>query len=185
MTRMPKAWPRRATSRPMRPKPITPRTLSANWAPMNSLRSHFPQHRDWYAGAIERESASIRAKACSAVLRVFPAGVFITTIPWRVAAFLSMLSVPTPARTIALSLRLPSSDSAVIFTPLRTIAPSKRARDSLSSWPLSPWISLYSKFESPRSNSRPSGAIGSNTKIRVFIAVSILWTWSSSVFGGE
>ena len=57
-----------------------------------------------------RDSASISAIVCSAVLSVLPAGVFITTMPQRVAAVLSMLSVPTPARTIALSRRLPSSD---------------------------------------------------------------------------
>ena len=43
--------------------------------------------------------------------------VFMTTIPCRVAASLSILSVPTPARTIARSRLLPSSDAAVIFTP--------------------------------------------------------------------
>jgi hypothetical protein len=58
------------------------------------------------------------------VLTVLPAGVFMTTMPCRVAASLSMLSVPTPARTIALSRWLPASASAVIFTPLRQIAPS-------------------------------------------------------------
>ena len=49
-----------------------------------------------------RDRASISAIVCSAVLSVLPAGVFITTMPRRVAAVLSMLSVPTPARTIAL-----------------------------------------------------------------------------------
>ena len=33
---------------------------------------------------------------CSAVETVLPPGVFITTIPWRVAAGTSMLSTPTP-----------------------------------------------------------------------------------------
>ena len=74
-----------------------------------------------------RDRASIMAIVCSAVLSVLPAGVFITTMPSRVAAFLSMLSVPTPARTIALSRWLPSSASAVIFTPLRQMAPSNSA----------------------------------------------------------
>ena len=49
-----------------------------------------------------RDRASISVNVCSAVLSVLPAGVFITTMPSRVAAALSMLSVPTPARTIAL-----------------------------------------------------------------------------------
>ncbi len=59
-----------------------------------------------------RERASIRAKVCSAVLSVLPAGVFITTMPRRVAASLSMLSVPTPARTMAFRRWLPASASA-------------------------------------------------------------------------
>ena len=69
-----------------------------------------------------RDSASIMAIVCSAVLMVLPAGVFITTTPARVAACLSMLSVPTPARAIALSRRFPSKTSAVSLTPLRQMA---------------------------------------------------------------
>ncbi len=71
-----------------------------------------------------RERASMRAIVCSAVLTVLPVGVFITTIPSRVAAAESMLSVPTPARTMAFRRWLPSRTSAVIFTPLRQSAPS-------------------------------------------------------------
>ena len=37
---------------------------------------------------------------CSAVETVLPPGVFMTTIPCRVAAPKSILSTPTPARTI-------------------------------------------------------------------------------------
>ncbi len=74
-----------------------------------------------------RDRASIMAIVCSAVLSVLPAGVFITTMPSRVAAFESMLSVPTPARTIAFKRWFPSSTSAVILTPLRQIAPSDSA----------------------------------------------------------
>ena len=51
-------------------------------------------------------------KACSAVLSVLPVGVFITTMPRRVAASLSMLSVPTPARAMARRRLLPSRTSA-------------------------------------------------------------------------
>ena len=50
-----------------------------------------------------RDKAIIMAIVCSAVLSVLPAGVFMTMMPSRVAAFESMLSVPTPARTIAFS----------------------------------------------------------------------------------
>jgi hypothetical protein len=85
-----------------------------------------------------RDSPSSSAKACSAVLTVLPAGVFITTMPCRVAASLSMLSVPTPARTIALRRVFPANASAVILTPLRQIAPSCRASASRSASPERP-----------------------------------------------
>ena len=47
-----------------------------------------------------RDRPSIRARVCSAVEMVLPPGVFITTMPCRVAASVSMLSTPTPARAI-------------------------------------------------------------------------------------
>ena len=47
---------------------------------------------------MQRDKPSMRANACSAVLTVLPVGVFITMMPCRVAAVLSMLSVPTPVR---------------------------------------------------------------------------------------
>ena len=78
-------------------------------------------------GGDRRERARMRAKVCSAVLRVLPVGVFITTMPCRVAASLSMLSVPTPARAMARSRWFPASDSPVIVTPLRQMAPSNSA----------------------------------------------------------
>ena len=64
---------------------------------------------------------------CSAVEIVFPPGVFITTIPRRVAAATSMLSTPTPARTIALSRDWPSRTSAVSCVPDRIAMPSASA----------------------------------------------------------
>ena len=103
-----------------------------------------------------RDRASISAIVCSAVLSVLPPGVFITTMPQRVAASLSMLSVPTPARTIAFSRRLPSSDSAVIFTPLRQIAPSNCVSASRSASPFSPVRTSYSMPGAAASMSRPS-----------------------------
>ena len=55
-----------------------------------------------------------RAMVCSAVLTVLPPGVFMTTMPLRVAAATSMLSTPTPARTMARSLPGFSSSAAVM-----------------------------------------------------------------------
>ncbi len=113
-----------------------------------------------------RDSANISAIVCSAVLSVLPPGVFITTMPCRVAASLSILSVPTPARTIAFRRRFPSSASAVIFTPLRQIAPSNCCNVSRSSSPFRPVRTSYSMPGAAASSSRPSGASVSRTTTR-------------------
>ena len=47
---------------------------------------------------------------CSAVEIVLPPGVFITTMPRRLAAATSMLSTPTPAAHDRLEPRLPFQD---------------------------------------------------------------------------
>ncbi len=72
---------------------------------------------------------SISARASSAVAFVFPNGADLTMIPFSVAAFRSMLSVPTPARLMTLSLPLTpfSIISRVTFVALLTI----RASNSL------------------------------------------------------
>ena len=113
------------------------------------------------------ESESMREKACSAVLNVLPVGVFITTMPVRVAATLSMLSVPTPARAIARNRLLPSSASAVILTPLRHIAASNLFNASRNSLPASPVMTSYSIPSACSSKSRPSWAIESRTMTRL------------------
>ena len=64
---------------------------------------------------------------CSAVEIVLPPGVFITTIPWRVAVAASMLSTPAPARTIALSRGWSLRTSAVSCVPDRITIPSASA----------------------------------------------------------
>ena len=92
--------------------------------PVNLLRSHLPALRLSLALGTFRASDSISAIVCSAVEIVFPPGVFITTIPRRVAAATSMLSTPTPARTIALSRGWPSRISAVSCVPERITIPS-------------------------------------------------------------
>src|SRR5262249_35633687 len=82
------------------------------------------------AGGTRRQRASERAMVCSAALTVLPPGVFMTTIPLRVAAATSMLSTPTPARAIALSWPGFSSSSAVMRVALRTTAASAARRAS-------------------------------------------------------
>jgi hypothetical protein len=51
---------------------------------------------------IWRAQASSMAMACSAVVMELPKGVFITMMPWAVAAGMSTLSTPMPARPITL-----------------------------------------------------------------------------------
>ena len=79
---------------------------------------------DASAGAILRERERIRHIVCSAVEIVLPPGVFITIIPFLVAAATSTLSRPTPARPITLSLSAQAIRSAVTFVSLRTISAS-------------------------------------------------------------
>ncbi len=79
---------------------------------------------DASAGAMLRESESIRLIACSAVEIVLPPGVFITMIPFFVAAATSTLSRPTPALPIILSLSAHAIRSAVAFVSLRIISAS-------------------------------------------------------------
>ena len=59
--------------------------------------------------------------ACSAVVTLLPPGVFITTMPRRVAASTSMLSTPMPARPMTRSRRAASMTSRVTVVELRTI----------------------------------------------------------------
>ena len=91
---------------------------------MNLVRSHFPAFRLSLALGTFRASDSSKAIVCSAVEIVFPPGVFITTMPRRLAAATSMLSTPTPARTIAFNRDCPSRTSAVSCVPERIAIPS-------------------------------------------------------------
>ena len=87
MTFMSRPVARRATSRPMRPRPMTPSVLPASCVPTNLLRSQPPalMHgvgRRHVAGQGEQERDGVLGGA----RRVLPPGVFMTTMPLRVAA---------------------------------------------------------------------------------------------------
>ena len=99
---MPKALARLATSMPMRPSPTIPSVLPRPANP-EFLAIPLSGRQAGMGGPRCATRPNSNVIACSAVLIVLPAGVFITTMPRRVAAALSMLSVPTPARTMALS----------------------------------------------------------------------------------
>ena len=70
---------------------------------MKRFFSHFPAWVDALASGICRASAIIIEIACSAVVMALPKGVFITTMPRWVAAGMSTLSTPMPARPITFS----------------------------------------------------------------------------------
>src|SRR5437660_201864 len=72
-----------------------------------------------------RASASIRLMACSAVVIELPNGVFITITPLAVAAGMSTLSTPMPARPITLRFFALSRSFAVTLVAERMARPSK------------------------------------------------------------
>ena len=89
---------RSATIEPMLPQPIRPSVLPVSSTPMKRFFSHLPAWVEASACGIWRASANIMAMACSAVVIELPNGVFITTTPFAVAAGMSTLSTPMPAR---------------------------------------------------------------------------------------
>ena len=91
---------------------------------MNLSFSHFPAFMDVVACGIRRLMAQIIDIVCSAVVTVLPPGVFMTTMPRRVAAGVSTLSRPEPARPTTFSFSAAAISSAVTFVPDRTIKPS-------------------------------------------------------------
>ncbi len=91
---------------------------------MNLLFSQRPAFIEAVACGILRARDSIMAMACSAVVTVLPPGVFMTTMPRLLAAGMSMLSTPAPARPMAESFAAASMISAVTLVAERTIRAS-------------------------------------------------------------
>ena len=108
----------------MLPQPISPSTLPATSTPTKRLFSHFPERVVRSASGIRRASASSMAMACSAAVMELPYGVFMTTMPRAVAAAMSMLSTPIPARPMTRSRGAAVSVAAVIRVAERTAMPS-------------------------------------------------------------
>src|SRR3984893_15097438 len=161
---MPKAWARWATSRPMLPRPTTPRTLSRSSLPRKRDRSQRPALTAWSACGICRASASIMAIVCSAAAMVLPEGALTTRTPARVAAATSMLSTPAPARPMTLR-RVPAwITAASTRVSLRTSRASYPAMRAISAAGLS--FSSTSTSAWPRNRARPASAIGSATRTR-------------------
>ena len=86
---MRRPWARSATIEPILPQPMMPSVLLVISTPMNRFFSHLPAWVETSACGICRASASISVIACSAVVIELPNGVFITMMPWGVAAGMS------------------------------------------------------------------------------------------------
>ena len=115
---------RSQTMPPILPAPITPRVLPVSSTPMNFDFSHLPAWVEAEASGIWRATANIIAMACSAVVIMLPKGVFMTITPFLLAASLSTLSTPIPARPTTLRLVAASSTFSVTFVAERIARPS-------------------------------------------------------------
>ena len=104
-----------------------PSVLPRSSAPCRLFFSHLPACIVELAAGSLRASASISPIVSSATATAFAPGVFITTIPRRVAASASMLSTPTPARPITRSFGACSISASSTCTALRTMSASASA----------------------------------------------------------
>ena len=82
---------------------MMPSVLPVISTPMKRFFSHLPAWVEASAVGIWRASANISAIACSAVVIELPNGVFMTMTPRAVAAGMSTLSTPMPARPTTFS----------------------------------------------------------------------------------
>ena len=134
---------------------------------MNLFFSHLPAWVEASACGICRASASIRVMACSAVVIELPNGVFITMMPLAVAAGMSTLSTPMPARPITFRLFACSSIFSVTLVAERIASPSKPSMIAASlslSLPRFGWKST----STPRSLKICTAAGDSASEMRTF-----------------
>ena len=124
MTRMRRPTARSATMEPMLPQPMMPSVLPVISTPMKRFFSHLPACVEASAAGISRAIANIMAMACSAVVIELPNGVFITMMPRAVAAGMSTLSTPMPARPMTFRFVALSRSFAVTLVLERMARPS-------------------------------------------------------------
>ena len=163
--RIPKAMARWATSLPMRPRPMTPRVLSASSTPVQRLRSQRPCTSAAWAWGMLRAWANSSAMVCSAADRMFDCGALTTITPRSVAAPTSTLSRPIPARPTTTMSVAAASTSAVTWVAermMRAWAPGTAASSSSALRPS--WTSTV--WPAARRRSRPPSAIASVTRMR-------------------
>src|SRR5450830_1079456 len=174
---------RSATIEPILPQPMMPSVLLKISTPMNLFFSHLPARVEVSASGIWRASASISEIACSAVVIELPNGVFITMMPRAVAAGMSTLSTPMPARPITFKFLAFSRIFADTLVAERMARPSKPPISSASlslSLPRLGWKST----SMPRSLKICTAAGESASEMRTLgmaIAAFFEWVcWSSS-----
>ena len=103
----------------MRPKPTIPRVFSKSSAPVYLERAHLPARSAACAGEIKRADARSNEIASSAAETIFDVGALTTMTPAVVAAGISTLSRPTPARAITFKPFAAPIASASIFVAER------------------------------------------------------------------
>ena len=96
-----------------------PNVFSKSSAPVYLERAHFPLRRAACAGEIKRAEASNNEIASSAAETIFDVGALTTMTPAAVAAGISTLSRPTPARAMTLRPLAAAIASASIFVAER------------------------------------------------------------------
>src|SRR6516165_240501 len=163
---------RSATIEPTLPQPIMPSVLPKISTPRNLFFSHLPARVELSASGICRANASISEIACSAVVIELPNGVFMTMMPRAVAAAISTLSTPIPARPMTFSPLAFSKSLAVTLVAERMASPSKplMASASLSlSLPRLGWKST----STPRSLKICTAAGDSASEMRTLGAIGL------------
>ena len=121
----------------MRPKPTIPKVFSKISAPVYFERAHLPLRSAACAGETKRAEARSKVIASSAAETIFDVGAFTTMTPAAVAAGISTLSNPTPARAITLRPFAAAIASASIFVAERIKTASTPAASAARSSPRS------------------------------------------------
>src|SRR5580658_1730153 len=174
---------RSATIEPILPQPITPSVLPEISTPRNLFFSHLPARVEASASGICRASDNMSVMACSAVVIELPNGVFITMTPRAVAAGISTLSTPMPARPITFRFCARSRILAVTLVAERIASPSKPLMVSASlslSLPRLGWNST----SNPRSLKIATAAGESASEMRTLAVMSLsLRSLRQGVFG--
>ena len=114
-----------------------PKVFSKISAPVYFERAHFPFRKAACAGDTKRALARSKVIANSAALTMLEVGAFTTITPAAVAAGISTLSRPTPARAMTLRPFAAPIASASIFVAERMRTASTPAARAASNSPRS------------------------------------------------